>query len=150
MDPYAEGVARGDRKGLRSVFDGGRGAETGSLGLGGDEDAVQSGELAVRVPRGVLGSTAARRALRFSAGLTWLFEGPGYLYVALTVDAASLAATAPGRAPTVSGSPPGNARRAPTRSLNCPADRLLPYQPSPIRAARRSAARLWPPTSTGR
>ena len=90
MDPYPEGVARGDRKGLRSVFDGSRGAETGSLGLGGDEDAVQSGELAVRVPRGVLGSTAARRALRFSAGLTWLFEGPGYLYVALTVDAALL------------------------------------------------------------
>jgi len=69
------------------VFDGGRGAEAGSLGLGGDEDAVQSGELAVRAPRGVLGSTAARRALRFSASLTWLFEGPGYLYVALTVDA---------------------------------------------------------------
>jgi len=72
------------------VSDGGRNAELGSLGVGGDGNAVQSGELVAPALRGVLGSTAARRARRFSVSLTWLFEGPGYLYVALTVDAALL------------------------------------------------------------
>src|SRR5690242_7089236 len=61
-----------------------------SLTVGDPGDSVRSGEVAAEPPRSLLGSTGGRRGSRFSTGLTWLFEGPGYMYVALTVDAALL------------------------------------------------------------
>src|SRR5690349_9606788 len=60
-----------------------------SPAVGEPGDSVRSGEVAAEPPRRLLGSTGGRRG-RFSAALTWLFEGPGYMYVALTVDAALL------------------------------------------------------------
>jgi exopolysaccharide biosynthesis polyprenyl glycosylphosphotransferase len=82
-------VASGGRKGIRSASTGGDG-EVPSLGVGNPGDSVRSGEVAAEPPRRLLGSAGGRRASRFAAGLTWLFEGPGYMYVALTVDAALL------------------------------------------------------------
>ena len=92
--PYPEEVAEGERKGHHSApAGGGRGrsrlARSDARFPGGLGDLRRADGTA---PPGVLESAGARRRTRFSPGLTWLFEGAGYLYVTLTVDAALLLA----------------------------------------------------------